>query len=921
MACIALKRLLIRPTDPTAGKLERTLSPRAWELRKLQRHLHGSTLHSMDEAGQREFRGRARSIQLAEMSGLGIDISCANRSSLDNDSMPASLHNTKSAENSGLEHTPSSAQPLLSPPSTGGLSGATQFGQSPASTFSPYSYKAHPKTYSTYSHSTTNPPPPQESQSSLLQKHHSASLHSAYGDFATKHRCDGVTEMKGTRRNWLYVVAIVLSAYSSVMSCLFAFVAVDGPSWKTIRTHGRLSPSTAALLTTAVAKTVELSFVSTIIFLLGQQLARKAHSRRRRSGVTLAELNMRGWLLQPFTLLSRWESVRYAGITGLGLISIVSALFAMLYTPAAAALVQPQLKFGGWKESFMQGRVRTAFGNAQYIKENCYTPVPTEIDPAEHANTCAHIEHAAMAYKNYFTYLGLWSTGIEARSASPHARPNGTALFSNDTTVIAPWVGNKLDHTAAFTDENTGIIVNNVSIAFPHAGVVTAAKDPSNNIAQPEDLDGVGRYTINASVVSPVLHSLCATVSEEQISPLVFSTWNTTEEPLNQTTWPAQLTFSESRPSPYLNGTELDGIFGWGEKYGDYNWPPIFMKLPEDYNTLVNGTGNGGLQYGRSSVYVLGKAHSTDLQEDSSSGLDYFLCQLQVSQSPYCYTSYQASGQTAVLEAVCDETDTRTGSMRYMETNDYAPDGNATISRDWPMVASEMVHALALNDGAFDGKSANARLLSQLMLREPHLDPAKPSLAEALAVLAGNTLLQSTVDAPFIHYWEYAADMSENGILLASDGAPSNFSARIRAQEYASGGTSQSQKSFLIVLLGVFALNFSAFCYFVVHKTWYKDFSEPQNLFTLAVNSPPSEVFSGCCGTELQGKDYGVAWTLESDGGHVFVHGGVRSELDVDTAVDSPRVKRRKVWSSSVAGSPLVKGLGEKLKGWTGGKS
>lgn len=587
----------------------------------------------------------------------------------------------------------------------------------------------------------------------------------------------------------------------------------------------------------------------------------------------------------------------------------------MLYTPAAAALVQPQLKSGLWEEKLIQGRVRTSFGNAQYIKANCYTPVPSDVDPAEHANTCAHIEHAATAYKNYFTYLGMWSDGLESRTTTPYARPHGTALFSNDTTVIAPWVGNKLNHTAVFTDENTGAIVNNVSIAFPHAGVVTAAKDPLNDIPQPEDFDGVGRYTINASAVSPVLHSLCATVSEEQIAPLVFSTWNLTDEPLNQTTWPAQLSFSESRPSPYLNGTELDDIFGWGEKYGDYAWPPIFMKLPEDYNTLVNGTGDGGLQYGRSSVYVLGKSHSTDLESEVSSGLDYFLCQLQVGQSPFCYTSYQASGQRAVLEAVCDETVTPNGSMRYIETNKGVPSGNDTISRDWPMVASEMVRALALNDGAFDGKSANARLLSQLMLREPHLDPAKPSLAEALAVLAGNTLLQSTLDAPFIHYWEYPEDMAENGILLASDGAPGNFSAMVRAQKYASGGTTQYQKAFLIVLLGVFALSFGAFCYFLFHKTWYVDFSEPHHLFALAVNSPPSEAFSGCCGTGPQGKDYGVAWTLESEGGHVFVHGGVRHEADVDAA-GGPRMKRRKAWRS-MSGSPLVKGYG-KLRGWTG---
>lgn len=877
----------------------------------------------MDDAEARE---RARSIQLTEMGGLGIDISCANRSSLDNDTMPTPLYNAASVQDSALECTPSLAHPLLPSPSTGGLSGATQFGESPASTFSPYSYKAQSRPDSSYPHSITSPPHPQESQSSLLQKHHSASLHSAYSNSASKHRCDSIKAMKGSRRNWLFIVAVVLSAYSTIMSGLFAFVAVTGPSWVSVRTNGAVTPSAATLITAAVAKTVELSFVSAIIFFLGQQLARKASSRLRRSGITLAEMSMRSWLLQPSNLLFRWESVRYAGITGLGLISIASAMFAMLYTPAAAALVQPQLKFGDWEENFMQARVRTSFGNAQYIKTNCYTPVPHGVDPDEHANTCAHIEHAAMAYKNYFTYLGMWSTGLQYRSESPYARPDGTALLGNDTVVIAPWVGNKLNHTAAFTDENTGIIVNNVSIAFPHAGVVTAAKDPSNNIPQPEDFDGVGRYKINASVISPVLHSLCATVSEEQISPLVFSTWNLTDQPLNHTTWPAQLSFSESRPSPYLNGTELDDIFGWGEKYGDYSWPPIFMKLPEDYNTLVNGTGDGGLQYGRSSVYVLGKAPSTDPERDISTGLDYFLCQLQVSQSPYCYTSYQASGQRAVLEAVCDETDTPTGSMRYIEANQGTPTGNATLSRDWPMVASEMARALALNDGAFDGKSANARLLSQLMLREPFLDPAKPSLAEALAVLAGNTLLQSTLDAPFIHYWEYAAALASNGILLAPEGSRANFTALLRAQRYASGGTSRSQKSFLIVLLGVFALNFGSLCYFVFHKTWYVDFSEPQNLFALAVNSPPSELFAGCCGAGPRGKDYGVAWTLESDGGHVFVRGsGGAAEREGDEAgLDAVaggnggpgRLKRRKAWRS-VSGSPLVKGFG-RLRGWAG---
>jgi hypothetical protein len=42
-----------------------------------------------------------------------------------------------------------------------------------------------------------------------------------------------------------------------------------------------------------LAKTIELSFVTEIVAMLGQELSRKASSAHRRSGVTLAELNMR----------------------------------------------------------------------------------------------------------------------------------------------------------------------------------------------------------------------------------------------------------------------------------------------------------------------------------------------------------------------------------------------------------------------------------------------------------------------------------------------------------------------------------------------------------------------------------------------------------------------------------------------------
>ena len=556
----------------------------------------------MEEARKQRPHSDAPSIPLEIFSGLGIDISSVNRSSQEMDD-----HTTSHSQT-----TPDSAQHPVSPPSTGGLSGSTQAGQSPANFFSPDTSKPFSRHSTAYSASTAHQSLREDSEASLLRKHHSASLHSAYGDFAAHHKCESVNGVKGSRRNWVSVITIFLALYSTILSGMFVIVALIGPRWEMIGTHGRLNPSSAALITTILAKTIEMSFVTVIIAMIGQDLSRRASSTRRRSGITLAELNMRSWIMQPGTMISRWESVQYAVMSFLGFVSVLAAIFAMLYTPACSALVQPQLRNSSWEQKNMSGLVLTKFANEHHIHKECFTPIPEGEDEVERSATCLSIEHAAMAYKNYFNYLGMWS-GKE-RSSNFTDRPNGTAWFSNDTTVIAPWLG--LDQNAAFVDLDTNAIINNVSLAFPHTGVATAARNPNNSIAQPEDLDGVGRYTINASVASPLFHSLCATVSEKHLAPLIFEKWNLANETLNHTTWPSQLRFSDAHSSPYLGGTKLDDIFEWGEKYGDYAWPPVFMRLPQEYNTMVNGTGASGQLYGRSSVYILGKGNSTGSAQD-----------------------------------------------------------------------------------------------------------------------------------------------------------------------------------------------------------------------------------------------------------------------------------------------------------------
>lgn len=190
---------------------------------------------------------------------------------------------------------------------------------------------------------------------------------------------------------------------------------------------------------------------------------------------------------------------------------------------------------------------------------------------------------------------------------------------------------------------------------------------------------------------------------------------------------------------------------------------------------------------------------------------------------------------------------------------------------------------LSLNDGTFDGNGSNPRLLTQLILTSPELNRALPSMAEALAVMAGCTLLQSATDAPFVEFWNYS-------LTSLTPGQYQSFNASVRAQQYASGGTQNYQNAFYLVLFAVFIMNVAALVYFAVHREWYTDFSDPTNLFSLAVNSPPSKEFAGSCGGGPEGEQFKVSWKLNSDSEHVYLESQEKGETEA-----SPGLRRRRL--------------------------
>jgi hypothetical protein len=163
-------------------------------------------------------------------------------------------------------------------------------------------------------------------------------------------------------------------------------------------------------------------------------------------------------------------------------------------------------------------------------------------------------------------------------------RPRPPGMLFDNTTVTGSWVAtNTSNMTASFIQYNR--IVNNVTMAMPHAGIFSAAKDAKNGILQPEDLAGVGEYTFSASVVSPAINVLCANMNRTSLAPIVYTEWpgaktNTTNIPGQKVAWSGytQDIAAVMANGTQLNKTDVDDLFMWGyEKYGRY--PPVFPMV------------------------------------------------------------------------------------------------------------------------------------------------------------------------------------------------------------------------------------------------------------------------------------------------------------------------------------------------------
>ena len=368
-------------------------------------------------------------------------------------------------------------------------------------------------------------------------------------------------------------------------------------------------------------------------------------------------------------------------------------------------------------------------------------------------------------------------------------------------------------------------------------------------------------------------------MTEEELAPMVLSKWpgfNGTAA--NETNYPFQYDIPIF-PS-WLNTTVVDDLFGFGQKYG--RRPPVFPKIPEPYNTVLNIS-----SMETDSLYVLAtSAHSS-----------YMLCSMRAYLSPNCSTEYHASLSGGSLTTQCDAPN---DSLSNENTGTNATTG--VYSADWIGVATPWAKAISLDIGIIDGDASNSRLMSQLIPTEPSLDPSLPSIAEALAVLAGCTLLNSGIDAPFVSDWNYSTP-------ILDPPQYQTLNATLRFQDYSSGGTARWQSMLYAVLTLVFLANLFCLGYFLTHAGLVTDFMEPQNLFALSLNSPPSQVLEGTCGGGPEGKYLKTSWFIRmSEQEHFYVE-----SADLPPSRPASR-KRRAPSEMEIAGSPVAEMYGKLSK-------
>ncbi|KAK6495025.1 hypothetical protein TWF481_003053 [Arthrobotrys musiformis] len=688
-----------------------------------------------------------------------------------------------------------------------------------------------------------------------------------------------VQKKKRPKADWLSIMILLLCIYSTIGSIFFFVVAVARPRYgKRIATTAGLKPQDAQLVSAIIAKTIELSFVSVFVSFLGQVLSRRALMTGSK-GVNIAELSMRSWVTQPGTLLTHTSSVKFAGLTFLGALSLTATVFASFYTTAADTLVSPKLAWGSFEPRNITGLATTSYANGTHRIEACETIISDEEDPALDGYatavgraTCDSILSAGRGYRDLSDWNAAWAESRGKTYPDPLKRP------------VAPSSLDLVNYAGAWIQVSGENGVNRAVLAMPHPGIVAAAKNSKlNGILQPEEIgSGYGSYIVKASVPNPIVDVTCAAVDPDRVGWYVAQTSdggygrNGTSDPRIQ-----QIFDFNNTATDYFN-------------VSDYTLPPRtagftaprFGKVPIALNTVVNSAP------GDPSVYFLVRSGNF---AGRSGG--YTLCGMKSFVTPNCSSEFQAFESGGNMTANCGlsnslafKEDLRRQGVSTLENPIEGRDPvRDNVQPDFRDVAQGVLLALSLNTGISNSNASIARFLSQLALDTPTsgLSDSKPSLAEALAVLLGNAMITSAVDSVFTTYFPYNSSVPRP--------YREYFNAQLATIEYTSGAGSGWKPIFYVVLIGVLLMNVFCLIYFsCVRDGFVTDWTELQNLFCVVMDGGAiknggydngksradvkEESWKGTGGTGPMGSQYKVGFWFTQKRGRWYVTDGAAGE-------------------------------------------
>lgn len=612
--------------------------------------------------------------------------------------------------------------------------------------------------------------------------------------------------------------------------------------------------------------------LSALVFasFLGQVYSRRMITKNARAAPTLAEMFQKDLMLQPLYALL---SMKFVSSLLMGLVFMFVPLLSMSYTTAAVTLVAPQTPHYFRMQTQSSGYVETSYANLQFLTTQC-----RGMNILESGNVdCLKLDYSRRAPQDYIAFAKDWANGTRDFTGDwplYSERPRGAVIVPNNFTAQGSWVELR---DMAYESAKVGRIVDSVSLAMPHSNVIRPGLAAYYQRRDPR-YDTHSKFDYHASVLSPTVNVLCVNMAPKDLSPQVYSLWPTarlvSSDPSGpEVPWDWQTELPMISDEEWLNQTTVDDVFKWGKTHN--RRPPIFPmvssssfsiawlqsafngrspmllmngdanvpQLPPDSHAIINSS-----VYNGDSLYILFKRPSIE---------NYTMCSLRSYSRTDCETRYTPlEDKPGFLDTFC-------------ERESISPQ-NDQYSTGWREIAAVWAEALFPSIGIGNTALAKAEFLTQLIPTTPQLSTKNPSITEALAVLSACTLIDSSIGSPFSHPF----NLSEPPINATTRWQTINASISVQSLSW----RHESVWFWfpMLLILGCIAfMNMLGLFYFFVNREWVTDFTNRQNMFALAINSPPSEHMKGACGGGPSKEQMHVRWqvVLDEYTGHYQVEG------------------------------------------------